>query len=226
MENLHVESSFEKEKNSDEDSQENLEVPLGSRNSKRHGSSYNRDNIQSSKKKNRYKKRVRTSSFEVDKRDHLTEDEDDHVSNDNKKPQNLVQSRNRKNEKALERDKTDEAPEITHKKLEDAEYKDLGQRYKPDEADSDYVLNDEDEIQKEAKKAEETNIELNESIEKIEEEQDLVFKNKVSKITEDLIEKFKQIDIASDKQEIERLKAEMIAHVFESFLENKQELLK
>ena len=100
----------------------------------------------------------------------------------------------------LEQDKTDEEPEITHKKLEDAEYKDLGQRYKPDEADSDYVLNEEVEIQKEAKKAEDTNIELNESIEKIEEEQDLVFKNKVSNITGDLIEKIKQLDVITDKE--------------------------
>ena len=88
------------------------------------------------------------------------------------------------------------------------------------------MLNEEIEIQKEAEKAEETNIKLNESIEKIEEEQDIVFKNKVSKITGDLIEKFKHLDITTDKRGIERLKAEMITHVFDSFLENKQELLK
>ena len=133
MENLHVESSFEKDKASDEDGQDSLDVPFRSKNSKRHHR-VNRDN-QSSRKKKWFRKRVRTSSFDFDQREHLIEDGNYNKSNEIKQPKNLDKPPNIKDEKVLEQDKTDEKPEITHKKLEDAEYKDLGQRYKPDEAD-------------------------------------------------------------------------------------------
>ena len=58
--------------------------------------------------------------------------------------------------------------------LEDAEYKDLNQRYKQDERDLNFVLNNQDAIM-EARQAEDKHIELNESLDKIEEEQDRVF---------------------------------------------------
>lgn len=116
-------------------------------------------------------------------------------------------------------------PEETKKKLEDAEYKDLGQRYVQDERDVNYVLNNQEAIA-EARKAEEAKIELNESIEKIEEEQDLVFKEKVSIIAKETIKEMKIMNLLSDDNKLENMQEHMIHKVFECFLENKQELLK
>lgn len=89
------------------------------------------------------------------------------------------------------------------------------------------MLNNQDAIH-EAKiqKAKQANNELNESIDKIEEEQDRVFRERVGTITLELIEDLKRLNAATDIEEIERLREQMIKKVFASFLDNKQELLK
>jgi hypothetical protein len=112
------------------------------------------------------------------------------------------------------------------KKLEDAEYKDLKQRYNHDEGDNNYVLDKEEEIKAHKKQQiQEANIKLDESLDKIEEEQDIVFKRKVGEISHGILEEMKN---ASDVQEINltELQSRMIDQVFASFLTNKQELLK
>ena len=172
-------------------------------------------------------KRIKTDSVEFN-----NEEEVDKVISPNtaKKSKKIKRSGQEESESEskddVEIEKHIEKPEETTKRLEDAEYKDLNQRYKQDERDINYVLNNQEAIEEARKEAEEATIKLNESIEKIEEEQDLVFKEKVALIAKDTIKELKSKNMLGDISKIEGIEEHMIQKVFECFLENKQELLK
>jgi hypothetical protein len=117
--------------------------------------------------------------------------------------------------KRIQKHKDLDNPEETKMKLEDAEYKDLKQRYNQDERDKNYILNDQEEIAAEARKAEDTNIELNESIDKIEEEQDLEFKEKISLIAKESFEEMKLLQNLHENFKTEDIYEAMIQKVFE-----------
>lgn len=164
-------------------------------------------------------KRVRTNSFSYDR----NEDDDD------LKSAGGARKKKRRRRDASDgsggRDKTIDHPEEIKKKLEDAEYKDLKQRYNLDERDINYILNNQENISQ-ARKAEEEGLHLHQDLDKIEEEQDRVFREKVALIAKDTLREMKLLDALSDLSQVENLQEKMIHQVFECFLENKQELLK
>lgn len=184
MKNLHEPSSFEDDNESDD------KVDLS--NAQKKKVKYKQVKKRFMKKK-RFHKRGRTNSFDITYQDHFIDDSEDSSSLKLTKRQSKVKKNKEDtfDDNNEEKEKFSEHPEETKRKLDDAEYKDLEQRYKQDEHDLNYVLNNPEQILEEVHKAEDTNNEMNESIEKIEEEQDMVFKEKVAKIVKETFKEFK-----------------------------------
>ena len=102
----------------------------------------------------------------------------------------------------------------------------MNKRYQQDERDKNFVLNQEDAIIAAVNKESEAENEMNESIDKLEEEHDLEFKDKVSTIARDFMKDIKFLDDNKNVTDLDYLHRGMIQKVFDCFLENKQELLK
>jgi hypothetical protein len=98
-----------------------------------------------------------------------------------------------------------------------------------DERDNQYVLNNqeaiEEEMNRDKEKGKETTDKINESIDKIEEEQDIDFQSNLKNITNNFMKDIKSFDPENDAFEIEQLHIVMVQKIFEKYIENKQDML-